>query len=76
MYVLTTNGHGELVRPIREHTHGHTAGHRYAVVRTDSGAWVSGEVVRVWQDERHAMRDHYRPANRRAELTIPGRDAR
>jgi len=60
-YVLTTNGHGELMRPIREHTHGHTAGRRFAVVRTASGAWVSGEVLRVWKDERAAMRDRYRP---------------
>ena len=71
-YVLTTNGHGPLVRPIRTHTHGHTAGRRFAVVHTDSGAWVSGEVVRVWKDERAALRDRYRPGQRRN----PGRDGR
>ena len=64
-YVLTTNGHGDLMRPIRELTHGHTAGRRFAVVRTASGAWVSGEVLRVWKDERAAMRDRYRPEVRR-----------
>lgn len=66
-YVLTTNGHGELVRPIREHTSGHTAGRRFAVVRTASGAWVSGEVLRVWKDERAAMRDRFRPQVRQSE---------
>lgn len=61
MIIKTTNGHGELVRPIRTHEDGT----RYATVRTDSGAWVSGRVIRVWKDCSAAMRDHYGPEERR-----------
>lgn len=59
-YVLTTNGHGPRVRPTRTHANGDV----YATVRTASGAWVSGRVIRTWDTERDAMRDRYTPEQR------------
>lgn len=59
MYVKTSNGHGTLVRPVRNHD-----GRRYATVRTASGAWVSGPIIRVWRDESAARRDRFSPEQR------------
>ena len=60
MYVLTENGHGNLVRPM----HFNQAGDRIACVRTSTGAWVSGKVLRTWTTEKAADRDRYSPQMR------------